>query len=538
MASLSVSFGGSVTYGVEIFNLTTELGLGKRAKRCSGKLWIDTENRPVARPLTGQEIIIYIDGSLAFAGVLTQVGDEWLNPVVYKVTFDAIDYTLQLDAKLVTGTFEEQTFLERVAALLGEYAPRFFLGVVEATEDKIPEQKYDHRELSAIFDELAELAGIYFELKFDRSVNFYRTGDPAPIYALNIEDTTSISDFVILEDWSDLHNVLVIKNFTMRSAYSISDEFVVEGVQSFFPLAYPPWSAEETVVQVKYGDDPWQTRTSVLDPLGAQSEFEMYRPEAGDPEEEPAGEKAARLAALEVEKQELLDGYTGEAYVCLWNVGIRFPLDDLPLDGSVVRVIYPFERREQVLESRNLSSIAVMAGREGTSGTHEKAINLPALHAVSLRSATDYAEMLLERGAWPSMSGSFQTYITGWEPGQEFIVSSAVRSIKNPRTGADGLLVWVSRVVKTITAVEDDGGAFKIHHEVSFTDQPQSAPIPLDEYLHRIVNQSSRITPPGNPPAVPSTTSTTTTMLPYSTSTTTTILPRPILMAKYTELTY
>ncbi|KKL27701.1 hypothetical protein LCGC14_2382510, partial [marine sediment metagenome] len=125
MASLSVSFRGSVPYGIQTFDLTIELGLGKRAKHCSGKLWIDTENHPVARPLTGQEIIIHIDGSLAFAGVLTQVGDEWLNPVVYKVTFDAIDYTLQLDAKLVTGTFEEQTFQERIEALLTEYAPTF-----------------------------------------------------------------------------------------------------------------------------------------------------------------------------------------------------------------------------------------------------------------------------------------------------------------------------------------------------------------------------------------------------------------------------
>ncbi len=530
MASLSVSFRGSVPYGIQTFDLTIELGLGKRAKHCSGKLWIDTENHPVARPLTGQEIIVYIDGSLAFAGVLTQVGDEWLNPVVYKVTFDAIDYTLQLDAKLVTGTFEEQTFQERIEALLTDYAPAFTLGEFESSEDLIPEQKYDYRELSAIFDELAELTSQYFELKFDRSVNFLRIGSPAPVCAFNIEGTISISDFVILEDWSDLHNVLIIKNFTMRSAYSIENNFVVEGIQSFFPLAYPPWSTEETVVKIKYGDDPWQTRTSVLDPLGAHSDLEMYQGEG----EESAEDYEARLAALEVEKQETLDGYVGEAYICLWNVGIRFPLDDLPLDGSIVRVIYPFERREQVLESRNLSSIAVMAGREGTDGIHEKAINLPALHAVSLQSATDYAEMLLARGAWPSITGSFQTYTTGWEPGQEFTISSAVRSITDPRPDVGDLRVWVSRVIKTITAVEDDDGAFKIHHEVDFTSQPQSVPISLDEYLHRIVNQSSRITPPGNPPVA----QTPPAEPPEPPEPETTLMPRPLLITKYTELTY
>ncbi len=532
MASLSVSFRGSVPYGIQTFDLTIELGLGKRAKHCSGKLWIDTENHPVARPLTGQEIIIHIDGSLAFAGVLTQVGDEWLNPVVYKVTFDAIDYTLQLDAKLVTGTFEEQTFQERIEALLTEYAPTFTLGEFESSEDLIPEQKYDYRELSAIFDELAELTSQYFELKFDRSVNFLRIGSPAPICAFNIEGTISISDFVILEDWSDLHNVLVIKDLTIRSAYSIDDTFVIEGVRSFVALAYPPWSAEETVVKVKHGQNPWVTRTSVLDPLGAQSEYEMYRGEG----EESAEDLAIRIAALEVERQELVDGTTGDAYVCIWNMGIRFPGVDLPEDGDIIRVSYPFERRDQVLESRDLTSIAVMAARESTDGIHEKVISLPALHAVSLRSATDYAEMLLARGAWPSITGSFQTYTTGWEPGQEFTISSAVRSITDPRPDVGDLRVWVSRVIKTITAVEDDGGTFKIHHEVDFTSQPQAVPIPLDEFLHRIVDQSARISPPGTPPVVVVTT--TTTLAPVAYTTSTTMLPRPLLMTKYTELTY
>jgi len=527
MPTASVSIAGSTPFGVQVFTLVVEQGLGKRAKRARGELWIDTVGHPVSKPLTGQTINISIEGIQEFAGVLITVTDEWINPVVYKVAFEAMDYSLQLDSHLVTKEYDEQLLSARVQAVLTTYAPAFTIGTID-NDETIPDQTIDHREPSAVFDELAELTNQYFELKFDRTVNFLQAGDTAPVTSIVIEDANNVSDFVVTEDWSDLHNVAIIKDFTMRSAYTIDDEHVADGVQSFFGLTYPPWSVEETLVEVKKGTG-WTSRTSKIDPLGTQRQYELTG-------EETEAERIQKLINLEVEKQEILNGNPGEAYICIWNEGVRFPLSDLPAEGELVRIRYPFERREQVLESRDLTSIGVMAAREGTDGIHEKVINLPELRAVSLESATDYAEMLLARGAWPSIAGSFKTYVTGWAPGQKFTLSSTVREVEDPHPGGGPLDAWVSNVVKRIIATDPDG-TYKVEHEIQFTNQPQAVPIPLDEFLHRLMDQTTHINPPGS--VYTTSTSTTTTLTSTSTSisgtststsTTTTLLTRAILL--------
>lgn len=541
MALVTASLGGGPLRGFQNFGFVVELGLGKRAKRATCNVIYDTVAYPgSSKAKTGQVLRIEVDGAEVFEGPVHIVDDKWLNPTAYKVSLDATDWTPFLDSKLVTtkdltdGSLpDDQTLTDRVSWILSQFCPGFNIGTVESNE-VLAAQTIDYRPASVVFDELAELTNQVFDLDFDKFVNFWQTGSAAPIAAIDVDTDLSVSDVEVTEDWSDLHNVLLVKDFTLRSAWSYEERFTGDGHQSFFKLSLPPWSVSETVVSVsKDGGDSFTNRVIVTDSLGNQSEWEMYRGAATETE----AEETIRLMALEEERKGAIDGNQGEAYVCLWNQGIRFPGVDIPANGDVVRVRYPFERPQQTLEVKDLTSKATIAAREGTDGEHHKVINIPELRAVSLESAVNYARTLLERGAWPIVTGSFHTYVTGWEPGQTFTIHSATRDIEDPRSPGDPVTVWVSDVTMIAQGVKEDDDTL-IDHEVSFTSQPYAVPIPLDEMIWRLIDRTTWLRPPGTAPdtgteyttststsTTTTVTSTSTTMTISSTSTSTTLWP-------------
>jgi len=86
-----------------------------------------------------------------------------------------------------------------------------------------------------------------------------------------------------------------------------------------------------------------------------------------------------------------------------------------------------------------------------------------------------YARLLLERRAWPQLSGSFTTMrILGWQPGQFFFLKSDVRDIfdvkKWVKSGwevKEPLKVWVHKVTKRLKPLR---GEVRLEEEVEFTN--------------------------------------------------------------------
>jgi len=88
----------------------------------------------------------------------------------------------------------------------------------------------------------------------------------------------------------------------MRKSYT------ADGQQSFFKLSMPPWSVNETIVSVsKDGGAGFTDRVSVVDSLGNQSEWEIYR---GEGDESETNEHD-RLIELEEERQAIIKGHRG-----------------------------------------------------------------------------------------------------------------------------------------------------------------------------------------------------------------------------------
>jgi len=495
------------------FRLSVELGLGESGKRARGYLFVDTGAFATAKPETGEPFEIEVNGATEFKGSVVRVTDEWINPVSYEATIEAVDFLPLLNSHLVTCELAAGSLSWQVNRILSEFCDGFTLGIVDSNPS-LPAQTIYYSAAAEVFRDLAEQTDQVFELDFDKQVHFYQTSGVAPILTFVVEDEDRVSSFIVTEDWSNLFNVLILTGVTIRTPYAFEEMFLGDGYRSVLNLSWQPWSVSDVTVAIsKNSGGTWTDKTCLLDPLDLLSAYEL----TGD---ETEAEQIADQLDLEQQRQRYLLGSAGEVYISIANSTVRFPTADPLREGELVRARYYVRRTDQVLMSRNETSITALAAKDGTDGVREKRMSLPALQASNLASATNYAEMLLARGAWPIVHGSFESYVTGWLPAQRCTISSVVREVEDPQTGGP-IDAWITQVAKRYPAVED-GTDFKIHHTIEFADNPYGLPGLLDRIIHRIMVDPL---PPVPIPFTTSTSTTTTSTSTTMTSTTTTLLP-------------
>ena len=489
------------------FRCVVELGLGGSGKSARGYLVVDTGDLSGVRPLTGEPFEIEVNDATEFKGNILRVTDEWLTPTSYEATIEAVGFLPLLNAHLVTCELPASTLSWQINYILGKFCDGFTLGTIES-DPVMSAQTIYYEPASEIFRDLAERTGQVFELDFEKQVHFYQAGSVAPIASFVAENEDRIGDLIVTEDWANAFTVLVLTGVTIRTPYAFEEKFLGDGYLQTLSLSWDLWSINDITVDVsKNSGRSWIEKACLLDPLDTVSVYEATGGETED-------ELIALQLQLEAQRQTNLLGVAGSVYISVANSTIRFPGADPLQEGELVRARYHVRRTDAVLISRNETAMAALAARDGTDGVREKRMDMPALQASDLTSAMAYADMLLARGAWPAISGSFGSYVEGWLPAQGFTVSSTVRGIQDTD-------VWVTKVTKRYPAVKDDDD-FKIHHTVEFADNPYALPGRLDQIIHSI-----NVTPlPPSP--IPFTTSTTTTTSSTSTSmtsTTTTLEP-------------
>lgn len=485
--------------------LVIEDTFGAKGKTARGTITVDTNAALApARPLAGEVFRIVVDGTEEFEGPIVAPTDNLFNPDVYNVDVTGEDYTLWLDRKLVSAKIARPSELAggRIKFFLGKFCPDFAEGNIQGG-DTVPSQSYDYVEMSSILDELAETCDYAWWVDTDRRLYFVpEVTEIAPIAAIDLDTELHISGAAVTEDWSDLHNVLILKDFKLYSEEYHSYRKKADGVQTFFGLPYAPWSVKSTSVRVKDQTGAVHSRTVEEDKSVVTGETNFL-------------------------------GEAGKAYVCLSNWGVRFPQADPPDEDDIVYVDYAYTLQDQSIIEKDLASIAVMAARTGTDGEFEKMLSAPNMKAASLNDARYYCQMLLARGAWPVWRGSFTTYLSGWESGQTFTLHSAKRNIEDVQNPGNPVRVWVQSVTKTVVVLAD-GESVRFRSEVEFSSKPFTARMSMEKFLKALIDRQDRSQPVGDVAITTTSTSTTststTTSTGTSTSSTTTLADRALLL--------
>ena len=487
--------------------IVVEDTFGARGKTAHATITVDTNaGAPPTRPLAGQVFRVVIDGTEEFEGPIVTVTDHLFNPDVYEAEVAAEDYTKWLDRKLVSAKIARPSELagDRIKFFLSKFCLDFTEGTIN-DGDTVPSQAYDYVEMSAIMDELSEACGYTWWADSDKQVHFVpEVTEVAPIAAVDLDTELQLGDITVTEDWSDLHNVLILKDFKRYSEEYYSYEKKADGIQSFFGLPYEPWSVATTQVRSVNTEGTTKTWTVKEDESVIAGETDFI-------------------------------GVPTEAYLCLSNWGVRFGKGDKPGEDEIVYVDFAYTLQDQDITVTDGASVTEMQSRTGTNGEFEKMISSPNLKATSNDTALHFAQMILARGAWPVVRGSFNTFLSGWKSGQTFTITSAKRSIaevKPPNVG-DPIRVWVQSVTKQVVVLAD-GESVRCRSDIEFSNKPFSGQMLLEEFLKRLIDSITRNQPPGDVTITSTTTSTTststTTTSGTSTSTTTTLADRAVLL--------
>lgn len=419
----------------------------------------------VDKPRPGNVAVLTVDGSKLFEGPVISSDDRFFNSQVMAIDVQCSDYTFFLDRKHIAKVeMGVQNAGDRIESLLQEFAAEFTdyaswdSGI--ATGLPLPKEGYDYEQFSSVMDRVCEAIGYSWHVGFDASVEgrpkmfFYiSTNATSPLNTdysniLDLDSNIEIGGVTTREDISNLHNVVIVKDFSEKNDDEYSQEYVADGHQTFFKLPMEPFDLEDTSVSVQPGGTgDFIPRTVALDPLTAE-------------DEEVAG----------------IEGY---AYLCILNWGVRFPTTDYPSEGDVVKVDYNYVVPDRIIPLYDKDSIDEMARRQGNDGHHEVVVSLPDYRVDSsegYNAAEFYGYMLLERHAWPEISGSFTvmepstvTDMEGWEAGQYFDVESDVRDIydiqhwvETGRGEKEPVRVWITRVTRHIKQITDaDGTLFE-----------------------------------------------------------------------------
>lgn len=368
----------------------------------------------VPRPLSGQKVTFSLSNGESFSGVVTTVDQSpRTNLDVYTFRVSVTESTRLLDKHLVVEKGPNNGFTsnqdlgsayagEIVRELVEKYAPGFDLSQID-NGYVIPRNTHEYESLSSVIDSIAQSIG-YLWYVDDYAITFTLDhATDAPISQIFVDSDRTIGGVSISEDTSRLYNRLFLKDFTAKEGGTRTDSFIADANQSFFGVFQEMWSVDDVNVTVTPPDGSPQQYDVHLDPLTTRD---------GD-----------------------LSGSEGECFVCILNSGIRFP-EDHPLEpGSNVDVNYAPVAGDQVITLEDTDSMRMMMSRESggrgpTDGVYERVLSLPEFRVESVETISAYGMLLLDRIAWPVITGQFQTIsVEGWKPGQTFVISSPKRDL-------------------------------------------------------------------------------------------------------------
>src|SRR5574337_239927 len=421
----------------------------------------------VPRPISGQKVQLSLSNGITFTGVVntTNQAPYVHNLDSYKFTVDCAESVRLLDKHLVAegiiprfvtvkGVPTPSSPINRnlqgadyagniVRQLVAKYAPEFTV-----TADQgymVPIREINYESLSSVIDSLAQGIGFVWYIDNYHIVFTSNLNTPAPVPSIDLDNTLDLGNTEIHEDTSRLVNKVVLKDWVAREQNWRLDQFIADGNQSFFPLFQEPWDAESVNVSVTPpGGSPVQYAVS-LDPLSTRE---------GD-----------------------ITGSPGQAFVCILNVGVRFPTSDIPDAGSNVDISYPPLATDQVLPVEEPASIRMMKNRESggpgpTDGVYENTLSVPDFRVDNVSTVAAYGLFVLDRLAWPVISGQFDTMTTeGWKPGQTFTITSSKRDVYDHKTyWTTGAKIPPRMYIQSVTRkfANIDGGVIEID-TVSFS---------------------------------------------------------------------
>jgi hypothetical protein len=388
------------------------------------------------RPQGGNEIVFLNGVVREFAGVIVSVEEEEENPdtMLYRVTCK--DYSHWFDHRLVVEDYPSQAADLIVKDIVNRYASASGITFTTASVQPGPviaQQQFNYVPPSESVKTIADTLEYNWYIDYYKDVHFAVLESfvsPLPDNTLNPDleaSRTLYHDLVLSEDVAQVKNRIYLKDFKTRSPGRVPFNQVGDGVSTWFPLGYEPWSIDPVDI------------TALID-------------------------GAPQPVKLDGRDGQVGDGQVGPGvFVCFDNLGVRLN-QALPVGAVLSGNFAPKIQMPIVVD--DAESQAVMKAREvGTDGVYEHAVQDPSLSAATIDTARLKGQLLVYKYGLPKMVGRFGSYFQGWRAGQCF------RLVSTRRMGGLDQKMYVVKVTKSIVRA-DPAGDNVLHYTVEVSDTP------------------------------------------------------------------
>jgi hypothetical protein len=161
-------------------------------------------------PELGAEIIVTLDGTRIFGGSVLSFETSVEAPPTVTYDVECVDFTHQLDRKLVTGRYLNQTAEAIIADLVSTYATGFTINAVDA-EELIARISFNRLTVSDCLDKLAKLNNYVWYVDYNKDIHFFaKNKEDAPFNLTDTSDNYVVESLRIRSDLSQLRNVIEV----------------------------------------------------------------------------------------------------------------------------------------------------------------------------------------------------------------------------------------------------------------------------------------------------------------------------------------
>jgi hypothetical protein len=345
----------------------------------------------------------------------------------------AQSYQYWFDRRLVYGFFQQENADSRIQNIVTKYCPGFTTNNVKAPITIVSDFAQYERP-SNFIKKIVDQIGYGWYIDAYRDIHAYKIEDFVSPLSGNILDvdnnTTSYGDLVLNEDAEHVYNRFTIRGYKMRSPTPYTFYFVGDGTTSQWQLGYRISSAKGDVT-VTVGGVPYTVKRDILDGIPGQG------------------------------------GEAGVAYVHFQQHQVRFASP--PAAGAVIALTgYPLIDKTRI--DQDDASVEYMKALENTpasDGVREYAELDKSLTQSTQDAITSKLQLLALKYGYPTITGSFKSYLQGWKAGQMFRMTSARR--------LGGISVderfYVYRVTKRWIQNQHTGTS-NIEYTIEFADKP------------------------------------------------------------------
>lgn len=388
------------TERVEMDSLRIENILTRRRDVCDFNIISHSGNS--VTPVLGQEVIIRLDGTKVFGGVITELEQKVTSYKVIMWKVSCQDYTRLLDRKLVAESYENMTVNAIIADIKATYFPSGFTITNVNCTLTIKSVKFNYLPISKCLEELADITGYDFYVDYDKDVHFFEMStNPASIDIEDANGSHIYDSLVIRKDNSQVRNSIIVRGGEYLGS-SFTGEWEGNGTDYTIPLPYRFSEFEATLTG--------NPLTVGVDYINAPDDYHVL--------------------------------YNFQEKV------LKFKDTDIPSSGAVLRYSgLPY--LPVIVRLRSPSAIDTMSAAEGGDGVYEYLIvdkTITTREGARARAAAE-----IETYATTMSEGEFTTETAGLRAGQRIRVNSSSRSIDE------------YFVINRVTLEQFDSGSFLYH---------------------------------------------------------------------------